>query len=313
MILSVSRRTDIPAFYSEWFINRLREGYVLIPNPYNPNQLSRISLSPQKIDCIVFWTKNALPLLRKLDVIEDLGYKDYYFEFTITAYDDKVEKYLPQKENVIEVFQRLSDRVGTNRVDWRFDPIIINKQFTESWILNRFEQLCKSLAGYTNKCIISFIDIYRHIRPNFTEIPLTVKENIVENLVNIASAYNLKLYMCSENQDYSSYGLYHSTCIDKEKIESIIGCKLNARKDIGQRKNCGCIESIDIGVYNTCKHGCSYCYATEYSTISRNEEMQYNPCYPILTGYPTGKENITNKKTVSLKDYQYSMDCFKEI
>lgn len=313
MILSVSRRTDIPAFYSEWFINRLREGYVLTPNPYNANQLSRISLTPQKIDCIVFWTKNALPLLRKLDIIEDLGYKDFYFEFTITAYDNEIEKHLPQKGKIVEAFQRLSDRIGSNRVDWRFDPIIINNQLTESWILNRFELLCKSLARYTNKCIISFIDIYRHIHPKFSEIPLSIKENLVRKLVDIASSYNLKLYTCSENQDYSSYGVCRSACIDKEKIESIIGCPLHARKDNGQRKNCGCIESIDIGVYNTCKHGCSYCYATKSSAITKNEDMQYNPCSPILTGYPTGKEKIIEKKVISLKDNQCSIESFKEI
>lgn len=312
MILSVSRRTDIPAFYSEWFINRLREGYVLIPNPYNANQLSRVSLSPQKIDCIVFWTKNALPLLNKLDIIEELGYKDYYFEFTVTAYDNKIEKHLPQKEKIIDVFQRLSDKIGTNRVDWRFDPIIIDKQFTESWMLNRFEQLCKSLAKYTNKCIISFIDIYRHIRLDFDKIPLTAMDNIAKSLVDIASSYNLKLYICSEDQDYSSHGLYHSACIDKEKIESIIGCKLNVRKDVGQRKNCRCMESVDIGVYNTCNHGCCYCYATNKSIINENMKIQDDLHYPILTGYPTGKENIINKNIVSLKDHQYTIDCFKE-
>ena len=304
MILSASRRTDIPAFYSEWFINRLREGYVLVPNPYNTKHLSQITFSAETVDCIVFWTKDASPIFNKLGSIEELGYKDYYFEFTITAYDESIEKQLPSKSEIIKTFQRLSDKIGANRVDWRFDPIIINEQLTDNLILNQFEKLCKQLARYTTKCIISFVDAYRHINLRFKDLSKEKQEYMAIHLAKIASAYNIRLYTCSEEQDFSLYGIHHSACIDKEKIESIIGCKLLARKDAGQRKCCGCIESVDIGIYNTCNHACAYCYATTNPKISERNRLLHDPHSPMLIGIPNGDEMMIPKIMKSFKDHQ---------
>ena len=307
MILSASRRTDIPAFYSEWFINRLKEGFVLVPNPYNPKQLSRITLSPETVDCIVFWSKNTAPMFDKLVQIEELGYRDYYFEFTITPYDKSIEKGLPPKSELIQTFQRLSDKIGLNRVDWRFDPIIINGQITENLILSRFEEMCKQLAGYTTKCIISYIDIYRHTDPVFKQISKDKQLFIAKHLADIASGYKLPLYTCSEEQDFSLYGIGHSACIDKEKIESIVGCKLVTRKDSGQRKNCGCVGSIDIGMYNTCSHGCSYCYATTTRKVSERKKAEHDPNSPVLAGSLDGVETVIPRIVTSLKADQRSI------
>jgi hypothetical protein len=302
MILSVSRRTDIPAFYSDWFINRLREGYVLVPNPYNSKRLSRIELSPENIDCIVFWTKNAFPMFDKLEIIEKFGYEDYYFEFTITPYDESIEKHLPSKSEVVGTFQRLSDRIGADRVDWRFDPVIINKQITEQWLLDQFGVMCHKLAGYTTKCIISFVDIYRHSGSTFMSLSPEKQEYIAKHLVEIASSYNLKLYTCCEEYDLNSYGINHSACIDKDKIESITGCRLTGKKDNGQRKNCGCMESIDIGIYNSCSHECTYCYATNNkNTVDRRKKL-HDKDSPMLIGFPTGEELVTARAVDSLKD-----------
>lgn len=302
MILSASRRTDIPAFYSGWFINRLREGYVLVPNPFNIKHLSRIELSPENIDCIIFWTKNAAPIFDKLNIIEELGYKDYYFEFTITPYDESIEKHLPPKNEVAETFRRLSDRIGADRVDWRFDPVIINERITEPWLLNQFELMCNQLAGYTTKCIISFVDIYKHSDSTFMSVDMEKQKYIAKHLAEIASLYNLKLYACCEEYDFSSYGINHSACIDKEKIESIIGCGLTGRKDNGQRKNCGCMESIDIGIYNSCSHECTYCYATNNKKIHDGIKKLHDINSPLLIGFPTGEELITVRAVNSLKN-----------
>lgn len=301
MILSVSRRTDIPAFYSDWFINRLREGYVLVPNPYNTKRISRIELSPENVDCIVFWTKNASPIFNKLGIIEGLGYKDYYFEFTVTPYDKNIEKHLPPKSELIETFQRLSNRIGADRVDWRFDPVIINEHVTEQWLLSQFEKMCNRLAGYTTECIISFVDIYKHLGSAFKVLDIEKQKYIAKNLAKISSAYNLRLSSCCEEYDFNQYGINNAACINKEKIESIVGCKLIARKDAGQRKDCGCLESIDVGIYNSCLHQCTYCYATNNHNAQNRKKQLHNSDSPMLIGFPSGEETITIRTAGSLK------------
>lgn len=310
MILSVSRRTDIPAFYSEWFINRLREGYVLVPNPYNTRHLSYIPLSPEYVDCIVFWTKDAAPMFDKLDIVESLGYKDYYFEFTITPYDENIEKHLPPKSDIIRTFQRLSDRIGPDRVDWRFDPILLNEQIGYSQILIEFEKMCKQLASYTTKCIISFIDVYKHISPAFKEISEEQQIRIAKDMAEIAATYHLRLYTCCEKYDFSLYGIHPSACIDKEKIENMIGCKLLVSKDANQRTYCSCTESIDIGIYNTCQHACTYCYAVRQPDIALQKWSLHDPHSPMLIGVPTGEETITSKVFKSLKDSDRQLHLF---
>lgn len=303
MILSASRRTDIPAFYSEWFIHRLRERFVLVPNPYHAKQLSRLSFSPETIDCIVFWTKNAAPLLPRLDEMEKLGYENYYFEYTLTPYGADIEKQLCPKTEAIRTFQQISDRVGPRRIDWRFDPILLGGDITETCIFERFETLARQLAPYTERCIISFIDIYRHLPPVFQALSAETTDLIARHLAQIAAAYRLPLYACGESRDYSRYGILPAACIDKEKIEKILGCTLQIRKDSGQRALCRCMESIDIGVYNTCRHGCTYCYATK----NRLTPAPPPPTAPMLTGYPAGDEKITEKTAVSLKTRQGSL------
>lgn len=303
MILSVSRRTDIPAFYSDWFVNRLRGGYVLVPNPYSPRHLSRISLSPAQVDCIVFWTKNAAPMLSRLKEVEELGYANYYFEFTLTPYDASIEKNLPPKNNLIRTFRQLSDQIGPSRVDWRFDPIVLTQSFTASRLLDRFEDFAKQLAVYTERCIISFVDIYRSIRSLFQEIAPEKKAYIAEHLAEIAASYRLKLYACGEAEEYKKYGIYPSACIDRDKIEHIVGYKLRCSKDTTQRKHCQCVESVDIGIYDTCRHGCTYCYATRTKRAEAGSPPS-DPFAPMLTGYPLGTEAVTERKMVALKDPQ---------
>ena len=158
MILSVSRRTDIPAFYSEWFFNRIKEGYVCVRNPMNIHQISKIALTPNLIDCIVFWSKNPYPMLSRLDELKDYM---YYFQFTINPYDTVLEQQVPGKKHVIETFKRLSDLISPDRVIWRYDPIILTDTISVDYHIKYFEELAKRLHTYTKTCIISFLDLYK--------------------------------------------------------------------------------------------------------------------------------------------------------
>jgi hypothetical protein len=299
MIISASRRTDIPCCYSEWFLNRLKEGSVLIPHPRNANRLGRVELSPQNVDCIVFWTKNPAPMLGRLAQIDDMGYP-YYFEYTITAYDSKVERNLPEKQAVVETFKRLSDRIGSEKVDWRFDPILINEQFPIQWVAERFAWLCEQLHDFTEKCIISFVDEYAHTR-NRIDVPgRSEMLEIAEIISRIAAEYRLPVFSCAEEINLSRAGIGHSSCIDQRKIEQLIGGRISARKDPGQRPACGCIESVDIGAYDTCGNGCTYCYAVTGEKILNRRRKEHDPLSPLLTGFPKGTEIITDRTAPSL-------------
>ncbi|MDW5299568.1 MAG: DUF1848 domain-containing protein, partial [Sedimentibacter sp.] len=263
MILSVSRRTDIPAFYSDWFFNRLKEGYVLVRNPMNYHQVSKILLSPTVIDCIVFWTKNPTIISDKLDLLKD--YK-YYFQVTINPYNKEIEQNVPSKNIIIDSFIKLSKRIGKEKTIWRYDPIIITDTIDFNYHYKYFNYICKKLEGCTDSCIISFVDIYKKTERNMEQInySLATEETMLEiakKFADIAMSYNIKISSCSETIDLSSIGVEHAKCIDDRLISKIVGQEINIPKDKNQRKECGCVESIDIGAYNTCKHGCKYCYA----------------------------------------------------
>lgn len=302
MILSVSRRTDIPAYYSEWFINRLKAGFVYIRNPMNNDQVSKVVLNTDVVDCIVFWSKNPEPLLGKLDIIDNMGYR-YYFQFTITPYDKDIETALVNKRQIIDTFKRLSDRIGRQKVIWRYDPIIINDQIPIEFHIDSFYKLASKLSGYTDECIISFVDRYRktnkyNIIRDIAEIEMN---EIAEAFSEIALQRGMTIKTCAEKIDLSKYSIQHASCIDRDKIESIINVPL---KDIvkrdGQRKDCGCIECIDVGAYNTCKNGCLYCYATFNRGLTEKNYKLHDPDSPLLIGLP-GDVNVTERKVKSLK------------
>ena len=305
MILSASRRTDIPNYYSEWFLNRIKEGYLYVRNPINAHQISKIILSPEIVDCIVFWTKNPEPMLTRLDELED--YK-YYFQFTLTGFGSDIEYHVPhKKKTMIPIFQKLSQKIGKEKVIWRYDPIIFTDKYNLKYHLKAFEQIAKELRGYTSKCVISFVDVYAKNKKNIKALNsffLTGNDFIKfgKEIAFIAGNYDMKVATCAETVDLSSCGIEHNCCIDKELIEKILGCKIHADKDKNQRKECGCIESIEIGTYNTCKNGCQYCYAN-YSQESVSQSCKlYDANSPILCGIITEKDKITERKVKSLKE-----------
>lgn len=305
MILSASRRTDIPNYYSEWFYNRIKDGFVYVRNPINTHQVSKVIISPDVVDCIVFWTKNPEPMLKGLDA---LSAYQYYFQFTLTGYGRDIEYNIPhKKEKMIPVFQELSRKIGKQKVIWRYDPIIFTKVYTPEYHLKAFEQIAAALNGYTDKCVISFVDLYAKNKKNmesieFYEMGKPRLEVFAKKLSEIAQENAITIGSCAEHIDLAHCGIEHNCCIDKKLIENMIGCKLKAGKDNNQRRECGCIESVDIGTYNTCKNGCRYCYANSSQESVAKNCSKYDTMSPILCSVLAKEDKISERKVKSLKE-----------
>lgn len=312
MILSVSRRTDIPAYYSDWFYNRIKQGYVLVKNPYNPNQVSKIILNPQVIDCIVFWTKNPEKMLGGLNQLKDYN---YYFQFTLTSYGKDIEKNLPEKRFIIDTFRRLSKDIGRDKIIWRYDPILLTDKYSIDYHCTYFEKIAKRLHGYTNKCIISYIDNYRKIVKRLRDANVNDINNedmliIAKEINALSSKYDIEVETCSEHIDLSKYNIKHGKCIDDEMISHIIGEKVRIDKDNNQREICGCVKSIDIGAYNTCGHNCLYCYANYNEDTVKRNILAHDKNSELLFGSLKGNEKITLRKMESYRSGQLNLNDF---
>lgn len=310
MIISASRRTDIPTYYSEWFFNRLKEGYVCVRNPMNIHQISKISLSPNVVDGIVFWTKNPIPMFDRLDELKDYM---YYFQFTVNSYGKDIEKNVPNKNDIIiPAFRELSKKIGPDRVIWRYDPILLTPQYTIEYHVNYFYEIAKRLSGFTQKCVISFVDLYRNTKTNADTFSLTQPTNdemleLAKRLVDIANQNNITIESCAEEINLEQFGITHGHCIDCQLFEKLLGCKLNLKKDKNQREECGCMASIDIGMYNTCKNGCAYCYANHNeNSVIKNINL-HDPSSPLISGHIQPDDVIKERIVQSCKDCQLTL------
>lgn len=307
MIISASRRTDIPTYYSEWFMNRIREGFVLARNPMNIHQISKISLAPDVVDGIVFWTKNPIPMLDKLDRLKDYT---YYFQFTLTPYGKDVEQNIPSKnDEIITAFKRLSDQIGAERVVWRYDPILLSSKYTMEYHEQAFERIASLLHKYTKKVTISFIDNYRNTTNNVKGLGLEdlSKDKIMKLsklISDIAKSYGLRIDTCAEEIDLQQFGIEHARCVDDRLFQKLLGCPLKVEKDKNQRLECGCVASIDIGMYNTCKNGCRYCYANYSEKTVNTNTSKYDPASPLLFGEVGSDDVIKERKMESCRDNQ---------
>ena len=310
MILSVSRRTDVPNYYFDWFVNRIKDGYLYVRNPMNVHQISKIDISPEVVDCIVFWTKNPANMLDKL---EDLRDYPYYFQFTLNGYGKDIEPNLPNKrKELIPTFQKLSEKIGKERVIWRYDPILVNQKYTMDYHLKAFEEIAENLADYTEKVVISFVDLYAKTQRSMRDLAIRTLSNeemlyLAVRMAQIASKYNLIIESCAEQIDLQKAGVQHGSCIDKKLIEKILSCKLIGEKDKNQREECGCFESVEVGTYNTCLNGCKYCYANFSEERVKENTKQYDPNSPLLCGKVDSDDKITDRKVKSLKDNQLSL------
>jgi hypothetical protein len=285
MIISVSRRTDIPAFYSKWFYNRIQEGFCTVPNPFNYKQIATVDLKPESVAAYVFWTRFPKPLMKNLNILNELNLK-YYFNYTINNYNKIYELFAPNIYSTIKCFKELSNLIGSELVIWRYDPIIINNEFNTEFHLKNFEFLCKELCGYTKNCITSFMTIYKKTERNLREIPDSIITNnfnemnkleLLKRLSSISNNYNIKLNICCSSDDYTSIGVNPSKCIDDRILKNILKINLDYEKDKYQRQYCNCNKSKDIGINNTCVMGCRYCYATSNIIYAKQLFKKHNP------------------------------------
>lgn len=307
MIINIGQRTDIPAFYSDWFYNRIKQGYVYVRNPYYPSKVTKYILKPDIVDCLCFCTKNPAPMLDRLNEIDN--YRQFWF-ITITPYLKDIEPYVPHFNEVIESFKRLSNKVGKTCIGWRYDPIFINDRYTVDYHFKVFECMAKELSGYTERCVISFIDLYEKTKNNFPdvkEVSRDVQTAIVKEFVRIARKYNVKIYTCLENKEFEIYGVNCKGCMSKEVIEEAVGIQLDI-KTSKVRKGCDCLLGNDIGAYNTCLHGCLYCYANTDKKTVHNIFKKHDPTSPMLIGNLNEKDILIEAKQKSYINYQLFFD-----
>ncbi len=283
MIISVSRRTDIPAFYGEWLMNRLDAGFADVVNPFNPRQVRRVDLRPEAVDAIVFWTRNPRPLFRRLKQIDDAGY-NFYFLYTFTGYPKSLEPNLPSNKAAMDSFRGLSDRIGPQRVIWRYDPIALSSITGHEFHLRNFESICKALRGSTERVIVSSLDFYAKTARRLKALTADAgiewhrseagDKQLIEfmrDLERISCAHGIYMQSCAEEIDFAPAGIAPGQCVDYELVNRLFGGALPYRKDSSQRKKCLCGISADIGAYNTCGYRCVYCYAnSSFETAKSN-------------------------------------------
>ena len=337
MIIQTGNRTDIPAFYADWFANRLQEGFVLVRNPFNPVSITKYRLDPSVVDLIVFCSKNPAPMLKYMHLLEP--YHQYWF-VTITPYGKDIEPHVPDKAAVLETFRKLSAVVGADNMCWRYDPIIIDQEngackphpnaaisphaqtqtaraLRTGWTMDRhieaFTDMCRALAGYTHTVVISFIDLYEKVKRNFPEaaaIPMSAQLALTKAFVEIARKYDLTIKPCGESPALASVGADCSGCMTQKVFEDAIGQNLLLPSNPKNRKECACYITGDIGAYNTCGHLCRYCYANSDRDAVRTAMKQHDPESPLLIGHPEKEDTIHEAKQLSWIDPQMRLDLW---
>jgi DNA repair photolyase len=284
MILNTGLRTDIPGFFSEWFYNRIDEGFVYVRNPYAKNQIYSYKLDPALIDCIIFCTKNPKPMFENLEKIDKFN---QYWHITITPYEKEIEPNVPPVDEVLESFKYLSKRLGKENVTLRYDPIFINEKYTLEKHIESFEYMINSLSGYTTEAIISFIDLYEKTKRNFPQAREVTKDErlkIGKEFARIGNENNIRIKTCVEGTELDKFGIDSSGCMTKEVIERAINKNLNIPKQKARNGECYCLLNNDIGEYNTCNHGCLYCYANSNKKLVKRNLKLHDPKSPILIG-----------------------------
>ena len=294
MIISASRRTDIPAFHMDWMMNRLRAGYCLVRNPMVANVVYRIDLDPKNVDAIIFVTKNPAPIIPHLKEIASMGHLAL-FQVTITPYGRDIEPEVPFKADVADAFKAVSERIGADRMIWRYDPIILNDRIGVEYHRRKFELLCKELEGYTRRCTFSFLEMYGklHDRPELRSITFAEMDAMAEMMVPIAERYGMKLSYCCAKHDLSRFGIEPRGCIDRQMMRS-----LNIpfeEMDSPLRDGCRCVKNIDIGSYDTCLHNCIYCYANRRDKEQRRMK-DYDPEGEMLYGSLSPEDTVVPLK-----------------
>ena len=308
MIINTGQRTDIPAFYSRWFLNRLKEGFVMVRNPFNPLQVTRYELDPAKVDALCFCTKNPLPLLPYIDKIP---FRQVW-HVTITPYGKEIEPNVPPKEEIIRSFRKLSGKVGRNALTWRYDPIFLSEKYDFDFHLRAFDHMASALEGSTGTVIISFIDLYSKIHRNFSEVsrvPHTCQYRLAAAFVSIGKKYGMEIVSCHEDPGLARVGVHVDGCFTKERIEKAIGERLSVPKSANMeaREGCSCLLGHDLGAYNSCLHGCRYCYANYDRKLVEENWKRHDDHSSFLIGNSEEGDIVTRAKEESWIEREVSL------
>lgn len=294
MILNVSGRTDIVSFYTNWFMNRYKEGYVYVRNPFNLKLVNKISF--EDVDLIMFCTKNPIPIIDRLKEID----KPILFHITLTPYKKDIEPNVPPKGKIIEAIKKISNIIGKENVYVRYDPIFISDTYDINYHISSFDRLCTLLNGYVNKIIVSFIDDYKNVRKN--NYILKIKrfngedyKLIGTNFYSSAKKNGMTVQTCFEDINLTEYGFIKGECLSHELAFKLTGKSYDnwtARKE----KKCNCVKMVDIGSYNTCRHFCKYCYANyDEEKVCKNYKM-HDDLSPLLIGHVASDDIIKERK-----------------
>ncbi len=296
MIVSASRRTDIPAFYAEWFMNRVRAGFCRVVNPINPRIVSEVSLRPEDVDAIAFWSKNPAPLLPHLDELTSRGLR-FFFLFTLNGYPPAVEPFMPPLERRLGVFLELAQLIGPERVVWRYDPIILSDRMNAGHHLTSFDRIADALEGATGRVIVSAVDFYRKTTRRLADVERETGERfcrtpeddadfpaLLSGLRDAAAAHGMDIRSCAESDAFARAGIAPGSCIDGDYIRRTFGIAVTGRTDPGQRPLCRCAISRDIGAPDSCLHGCAYCYSTRSHDAGLRRHDLHDPRTASLIG-----------------------------
>lgn len=310
MILNTGSRTDTVQYYTEWLLKRFEQGFVYSRNPMFPNKVTKYELDPQTLDCIIFCSKNYEPILPYIKSITDKF--NTYFHYTITAYDKDIEPNVPTIDKSIETLIKLSNIVGKQRIAWRYDPILLTKKYSKELHYKTFDYMAQKLSPHIDRCIFSFVEMYKKLKTNMPEIILLTNEDKVEiakNIGLIAKKYNMIIQTCATETNYEKFGILHSGCLTAEILGQANNVKFKSIKHSGNRKNCQCIENRNIGDYDTCPNGCKYCYANQNPEIAKINYQKHNPNFDLILGnlQDTDEIQLSNQKSLIIKCEQQKL------
>lgn len=299
MIINVGGRTDIVNYYTPWLLKRLAEGYAYSRNPFAREQVYKLSLKPEDVDCLLFCSKNYQPILKHIGGIDEKY--NILCNYTITAYGKDIEPKVPTIDQSIKTLERLSDIVGANKILWRYDPILLTEKYTVEKHLETFEYIAERISPLVYRCIFSFVDMYKKVEENMPEIiPLTDEDkvNLLEGIGEISKKYNLYIQSCATNESYEKYNIHTAGCTTREILEQAHNVVYKNVKGTGIRENCHCIPSRDIGAYNSCLSECKYCYANRKPEIPKNVIKLHDEKSPLLLGHLKENDNLIDTEVI---------------
>lgn len=301
MIINTGGRTDTVQYYTNWLLKRLDEGYVLSRNPLFPKKVSRYELTPEKVDCLVFCSKNYAPILPHIAKIA--ARFPVYCHYTITGYGNNIEPGVPCVDENMKTLIALSEIVGKAKVAWRYDPVLLTREYTITRHLETFERIAKVLSPHIDRCVFGFVEMHKNLQINMPEIiPLCSSDmdKLARGLSAIAAKYGIHIQTCGKNGDYTRYGIHASGCITLNILGSANGLSFRKLKHNGTRPGCHNIGTRDIGAYNTCLNGCKYCWANPNPQKARENYKLHDPNSPLLLGHLNPDDTVLRSVQKSL-------------